>query len=450
MANFDTIFIGSGHATWHAAVTLAQAKRKVAIIEADTIAGTCTNFGCDAKILLDGPFELTEQLKQYQGIGVNETPKIDWSQLMAYKQSVIKPLSTQMTAIFKQLGITVITGRGELTDAHAVQVAGTDYTADTIVLGTGQRPAQLAIPGAELMLDSRDFLDLETMPKRLTFIGAGIISLEFADMAVLLGSEVHIIEFAPSALPAFYQDHVQKLITHLEQAGVQFHFDEALQSVSKSATGLTATTANGLTIESDAIVGATGRIPNVEHLGLEKVGIQTDRHGIIVDDHLRTNVPNIYASGDVISKMLPKLTPTATFESNYIAGQLLGATAAIDYPVIPSVVFTMPRLAQVGVSVATAQADPDTYHVQALPYGQVLAFQYQNETEADLELVFDQENYLVGAAIYGNGAPDLINLLTMLITDRVTAETLSQKVFAFPSASVGIIDMLTPLLHREH
>ncbi|MFX0552789.1 FAD-dependent oxidoreductase, partial [Lactiplantibacillus plantarum] len=99
MADYDTIFIGSGHATWHAAVTLARAQQKVAIIEEDTIAGTCTNFGCDAKILLDGPFELTEQLKQYQGIGVNTTPSIDWSQLMAYKQQVIQPLSVQMTAV---------------------------------------------------------------------------------------------------------------------------------------------------------------------------------------------------------------------------------------------------------------------------------------------------------------------------------------------------------------
>ena len=120
MADYDTIFIGSGHATWHAAVTLARAQQKVAIIEEDTIAGTCTNFGCDAKILLDGPFELTEQLKQYQGIGVNTTPSIDWSQLMAYKQQVIQPLSVQMTAVFKQLGIKIITGHGELTDTHTV------------------------------------------------------------------------------------------------------------------------------------------------------------------------------------------------------------------------------------------------------------------------------------------------------------------------------------------
>lgn len=368
---------------------------------------------------------------------------------MAYKQQVIQPLSVQMTAVFKQLGIKIITGHGELTDTHTVQVAGSTYTADTIVVGTGQRPAKLAIPGADLMHDSRDFLDLPTMPKRLTLIGAGIISLEFANMAVLLGSEVHIIEFADRALPAFYSEHVEKMIAHLQAAGVHFHFGEALSQVTKSATGLLATTKNGLTIESDDIITATGRIPNIEHLGLTKVGIKTDRHGIIVDDHLQTNIPNIYASGDVISKTLPKLTPTATFESNYIAGQLLGSTAAIDYPVIPSVVFTLPRIAQVGIPVEAAKLDTEHFHVQALPYGKLLAFQYQNEVDADLQLIFDQENYLVGASIYGNGAPDLINLLTMIITDHVSANTLSQKIFAFPSASAGIIDMLTPLLHHD-
>ncbi|WEE34597.1 dihydrolipoyl dehydrogenase family protein [Lactiplantibacillus paraplantarum] len=449
MADYDTIFIGSGHATWHAAVTLAQAQQNVAIIEEDTIAGTCTNFGCDAKILLDGPFELTEQLKQYQGIGVNTSPTIDWAQLMAYKQQIIQPLAMQMTAIFKQLGITIITGHGELTDTHTVQVDTTKYTADNIVIGTGQRPAKLAIPGADLMHDSRDFLDLPTMPKRLTLIGAGIISLEFANMAVLLGSEVHIIEFADRALPAFYSKHVEKIMAHLQAAGVHFHFGEALSRVTQTATGLLATTKSGLSIVSDDIIAATGRIPNIEHLGLTTVGIETDRHGIIVDDHLRTTVSNIYASGDVISKRLPKLTPTATFESNYIAAQLLGNTAAIDYPVIPSVVFTLPRIAQVGISVETAKSDTEHFHVQELPYGKLLAFQYQNEVDADLQLVFDRANYLVGAAIYGNGAPDLINLLTLLITDHVSANELSHKIFAFPSASVGIIDMLTPLLHHD-
>lgn len=447
--DYDVIFIGSGHATWHAAVALKQAGKNVAIMEEDTVAGTCTNYGCDAKILLDGPFELSEQLKQYQGKGVNEPVKIDWSQLMAYKHDVIDPLSVQMTGLFKQMGIDLMMGHASLTDGHTVTVDDKSYTADAIVLGTGQRPAKLPIEGAEYLHDSREFLDLETMPKRITFIGAGIISLEFAAMAAALGSDVHVVEYGPRALAAFNTAHVDQLVTKLTAAGVTFHFGEGLQRVVPVGDHFQAITDSGLTIDTDYVLGATGRVPNVENLGLEDVGIAFNRRGIEVDDHLRTSVPSVYASGDVIDKPIARLTPTTTFESNYIAGQILGNPSPIDYPAIPAVVFTMPRPAQVGVSVAAAEADPNTYHIQDIPYGQRLAFQYKNELDADLKAVFDADNYLVGAEIIGNDAPDLINLLTLIINGHMSANDLGKQIFAFPSSSVGIIDLLQMSLHRD-
>lgn len=447
--DYDVIFIGSGHATWHAAVALKQAGKHVAIMEEDTVAGTCTNYGCDAKILLDGPFELSEQLKQYRGKGVNDSVKIDWSQLMAYKHDIIDPLSVQMTGLFAQMGIDLIMGHAALTDGHTVVVNDKSYTADAIVLGTGERPAKLPIDGAEFLHDSREFLDLEAMPARITFIGAGIISLEFAAMAAALGSDVHVVEYGQRALAAFNKDHVDQLVTKLTAAGVTFHFGEGLASVAQIGDHFQAVTDSSLTIDTDYVLGATGRVPNVENLGLEAVGIAYNRHGIEVDDHLRTSVPSVYASGDVIDKKIARLTPTATFESNYIAGQILGSPAPINYPVIPAVVFTMPRLAQVGVTVAQAEADTATYHVQDIAYGQRLAFQYKNELDADLKAVFDQDNYLVGAEIIGNDTPDLINLLTLIINGHMSANDLGKQVFAFPSSSVGIIDLLQLALHRD-
>ncbi len=448
MQQYDVIFIGSGHANWHAAVALKQAGRSVAIIEKDQVAGTCTNYGCDPKILLDGPFELMAQLKQYNGIGVHNGSTIDWSELMAYKHKIIDPLPLQMTALFQQMGIDLIMGAGKFVDAHTVAVADQQYTASNIVIGTGQRAAKLNIPGREYLHDSRDFLDLSAMPQRLTFIGAGIISLEFATMAIELGSQVDVVEFADHALNAFDQRHVAKLITNLQAAGVKFHFNEAVNAVTTVADHYLVTTQNGLELPSDYVLDATGRVANVENLGLAEVGIATTRGGIVVDDHLRTAVPNIYASGDVIDKQIPRLTPTATFESNYIAQQILGNTAAISYPVIPSVVFTLPRLAQIGVTTAAAEKST-AYHTQVIPYGQQLMFQYKNEVAAELTLVLDQDNYLVGASLYGNDAPDLVNLLTLIIDGHLSATALDQMIFAFPSASIGVISLISTVLHRD-
>jgi glutathione reductase (NADPH) len=182
-------------------------------------------------------------------------------------------------------------------------------------------------------------------------------------------------------------------------------------------------------------------------LALDKVGVKFDKTGILVDDHLQTNVEHIYASGDVIAKRIPKLTPTATFESNYLAALLAGQTTApIQYPVVASVIFTLPRIAQVGVT--SAQAAAEDYQVVTIPYGARLRFQTKNEPAAEATLIFDQEHYLVGASVYGDEAPELINFLTMIISQKLTLNKLNQAVFAFPSQTIGLLSMLSPYLKQ--
>ncbi|MBT9671570.1 NAD(P)/FAD-dependent oxidoreductase [Secundilactobacillus kimchicus] len=443
---FDVIFIGSGHANWHAAVTLQQASKKVTIVEKDMVGGTCTNYGCDAKIALDGPFQLVEQLQRFQGHGVNETPTIDWPALMSYKHQVIDPLAPTMDHLFSQMGITMLKGAATITDPHTIQVETQNYTADFLVIGTGQRPATLAIDGQAFIHDSREFLDLPDMPQRVTFIGAGVIAMEFAAMAVTMGREVHIVEFSNRALATFNPTYVARIQTKLEQQGVQFHFNEAVTRITENPDGFTVTTNNGLTLTTDYVLGATGRVANVEHLGLEALGIDATSRGIKVNDHLQTPVANIFASGDVIDKLQPKLTPTATFESNYIASVILGNDHPISYPAIPAVAFTMPRLAEVGVSVAIVEANPGTYQTEVAPFGKRLAFEYKLALDAEATLVFDQAGYLVGASLYADDADDLINLITMIITGHMTANDLHQQIFAFPSATSGVMDLLAGML----
>lgn len=442
MKQYDVVFIGSGHAAWHAALTLKHAGKDVAIIEKDTIAGTCTNYGCNAKILLEGPYEVLEESAQYNGIIQSQDLHVNWENLMDYKKQVINPMNGMLKGMFEQQGIDVYMGAGVIKDAHTVTVNDEALQTENIVIATGQHSNKLDIEGKELTHDSRDFLSMDELPKRMTFTGVGIISVEFASIMIKSGVEVTMIHHSDKPLKGFNQTHVTQLIKKLEDEGVHFYFDEETQKVEKIGEAYKVSTASGLTIDTDYVLDATGRNPNVEGIGLDQVGIEYSKKGISVDGHLRTNVSNIYASGDVLDKAIPKLTPTATFESNYIAAHILGMTQdEIQYPAIPSVLYSLPRLSQIGVSVQGAEQN-ERYTVKHIPFGKQMAFEYKNETDAEMYVVLDEEKRLVGADIYGVDAADLVNLLVFIINQRMTAQDLNQLIFAFPGASSGVIDML--------
>lgn len=442
MKQYDVVFIGSGHAAWHAALTLKHAGKDVAIIEKDTIAGTCTNYGCNAKILLEGPYEVLEESAQYNGIIQSQDLNVNWANLMDYKKQVINPMNGMLKGMFEQQGIDVYMGAGVVKDAHTVTVNDEALQTEHIVIATGQHSNKLDIEGKELTHDSRDFLSMNELPKRMTFIGVGIISVEFASIMIKSGVKVTMIHHSGKPLKSFNQTHVTHLVKKLEDEGVHFYFNEETQKVEKAGDGYKVTTASGLTIDTDYVLDATGRNPNVEGMGLNQVGIEYSKKGISVDGYLRTNVSNIYASGDVLDKAIHKLTPTATFESNYIAAHILGMTQdEIQYPAIPSVLYSLPRLSQIGVSVQEAEQN-ERYTVKHIPFGKQMVFEYKNETDAEMYVVLDEDKRLVGADIYGVNAADLVNLLVFIINQRMTAQDLNQWIFAFPGASSGVIDML--------
>lgn len=448
MYDYDVVFIGSGHACWHAALMLAKAQKKVAFVEEDTVAGTCTNWGCNAKILLDSPFELVDGLSRYRGIGVDETPAVDWSALMAYKKQVISPVHTVLEGMFAQMGMPVFRGHGTLIDAHTVEAGGKRITADYIVLGTGERPRRLGIPGDELIHDSRDFLDVDVFPKRIAFVGAGIISMEFASIAALMGSEVTVIHHSERILSMYPARYVSRVVDKLKAQGVTFLLNHELSSVAQDGGDTVVTFTDGSTLACDYVLGATGRVPNVEDLGLEALGIAASSHGIEVDDHMCTAAPNVFASGDCVAKRIPKLTPTATFESNYIAQQILGLSSEpIAYPAIPNLVFTLPRIAQVGVTLAEAEADPDRWRIETVDFGKRLLFEAKNESDAEFAFIFSQETGLLeGAAFYGQDAGVWADLAAIVINQKLTGRDLSQMIFTFPTASQAMLNLLTPLL----
>lgn len=433
--DYDVLYLGSGHGTFDGAIPLAAKGVKVAVVEGGLIGGTCPNRGCNAKITLDAPVALQRQLAALNPVITGDTT-INWSANMAHKHEVIDGLPDFIGGLLKDNGVEVITGYGKLTAAHSVQVGDQTYTADKIVIATGLHSHRLAIPGSELAHDSEDFLNLTSLPARMTVIGGGYIALELATIANAAGSDVTILLRGQQALRQFHQPFVETVLSDLTDRGVQILRDTQVTALKQADDALQVVTDTQGTLETDWVLDATGRDPNTQNLGLEDVGVAYTDHGITVNDHLQTSVPNIYASGDVIDKEQPKLTPTAIFESMYLSQTFAGETTEpIDYPAIPTVVFTSPRLAQVGVSVAQAQKDGATVETNHVPddwYRQV-----GKESQGDNALIFDAEHHLIGATEVSEQAADVINTLLPAVEFQYGPAEIGRLVHLFPTISAS-------------
>ena len=447
MKKYDVIFVGSGHACWHGALILKLAGKSVALIERDLLGGTCTNYGCDAKILLDSPFELKEALDRYEGIGLESKADISWSNLMKYKKEVIEFMPTALEGMFDGMGFDILRGEASFIDANTIKVGDEEYVADKFVIGTGQDYIPLDIKGKEHFHNSRDFLSLNEIPEHVTFVGAGIISMEFASIALSLGRKVDIVTSGKRALGAYPQAYVEKIVAKMKAQGANFIFEASVEEIiKKGEDSFTLKGANGLSIDTNYILVAVGRKANVDDLGLDKLGIEYSDRGIKVDNHLRTAVKNIYASGDVIDKKIPKLTPTAEFESNYIALDILAPiNAPIKYPAIPNLVFTLPRISQVGISIDEAKKNPSLFRVEELAFGESMSWLNKNEKDAHITYVFDKSNHLVGAAVMSDDAGSYIDVLTIIINKKLGVKDLSKMIFAFPTPTYGLISTLIPI-----
>ncbi|MBQ7522981.1 MAG: NAD(P)/FAD-dependent oxidoreductase [Oscillospiraceae bacterium] len=450
MKTYDVIFIGSGHACWHGALILKMMGKRVALVERDLVGGTCTNYGCDAKILLDSPFELKEALERYRNIGITGESQIDWKALMQYKKQYIGALPAALEGLFSQFGFDLIRGEAKFLDNTTIRVGEETYSAKHFVIGTGQTYIPLDIPGKEYFHDSREFLDLDEIPEHVTFVGAGIISMEFASLCLALGKKVDIVTNTNATLEQHPQAYAEKIVEKMKAQGANFVFDATVSEIEKTETAYRLKTKEGANIETDYILVAVGRRANVDGMDLDKIGIEYSARGIKVDAHLRTTVKNIYASGDVIDKRIPKLTPTAEFESNYIALDILNPlNGKICYPAIPNLVFTLPRIAQVGVSVAEAEAHPEQYRVERNAVGTTMAWLNKNQRDEHFTFIFDQKKKLVGAAVFSDDAGAYIDILTIIINQKLGAQDLQKMIFSFPTQTYGLISSLIPLFLKK-
>ncbi|SEK61763.1 glutathione reductase (NADPH) [Carnobacterium iners] len=434
--NFDVIVIGSGVGGMAVAKGLA-ARKKIAIVENDLWGGTCPNRGCDPKKVLYSVVEAKDAVTQLTGKGFSVTPQVHWPELMSFKESIINPMSKGLKKSMDSSGIETIAGKATFINKQTIQVNEDTLTADKIIIATGARPAILSIKGKEHLLTSTDFLSLSEMPKKVTFIGGGYIAFELATIANAAGAEVHIIHHNKRPLKEFESELVNEIVHQLESKGVIFHFDTDTTKIEKSGESFILQAENNFTLATDLVFCATGRIPNIEELNLDKAEVAYDKKGIQTNDYLQTSNENIFACGDVLSKSAGKLTPVASFEGAYLTNYLTGKTTEkINYPYIPTVIYSNPKVAQIGITTEQASKQEEKYTVSSIDATSWFSYHRTNEPVSKIKIVTNRETGLVAGATCLNGkADELINYISLLMDQKMTKKETEQLIMAYPTVA---------------
>lgn len=467
--DYDVIYIGSGNAAWQGGRFLRKAGLKILIVEESLYGGTCANRGCNSKALLDAPYEIKALTDNFEGVGKAGNFDVDWPSLMKFKRKRIANMAPFLDGKFREYDLDVAHGKGVIVDEHTVKVGDETFTTDKIVICTGLKPVIPDIPGKEYLHDSTDYLDMDELPRHAIIIGAGFVGMEFASILAEAGLSADVIIRGDMALKYFHQPYVQRVIEILKEKNITFHFNEQVSEVISNIeiddpeskvlnienaqntdeilrdpeakidnrpyeNGFTVKCESGLELTGDYVVAAIGRTANVEDIGLENVGLTYTKQGIKVNGHLQTEVPNIYASGDVADTGIAKLVTVAIHHSKYLAKELLGEADEITYPVVPAVAYTIPRIATVGVPAYVAE-ESEEYDVHTIRYGNSYSLELKNDTTAEAKVIVDKDLQIVGAEIYAADAENVANMFAFIINKRITLEELDYMIYAFPSSS---------------
>ena len=470
--DYDVIYIGSGNAAWQGGRFLRKAGLKILIVEESLYGGTCANRGCNSKAILDAPYEIKALADNFEGCGKSGDFDVDWTALMDLKRKRIANMAPFLDGKFKEYDLDVAHGKGIIIDEHTVQVGEKQFTTEKIVICTGLKPVIPDIPGKEYLHDSTDFLDIDELPKHAIIIGAGFVGMEFASILAEAGLEADVIIRGDMALKYFHQPYVQNVIERLKEKNIRFHFNETVTEILKDENvkiddpeervlnlenalntdeklrdpdakidnkayenAFTVNCESGLILTGDYVISAMGREANVEEIGLENVGLTYTKRGIKVNEYLQTDVPNIYACGDVADSGIAKLVTVAIHQSKYLGKALLEENPEkIVYPVVPAVAYTIPRIATVGVPAFVAE-EMDEYEVHRIQYGKSYSLELKNDRTAEAKVIVDKDLQIVGAEIYSADAENVANMFTFIINQKISLEELDHMIYAFPSSS---------------
>ena len=397
MSKVDLIIIGAGPGGYRAAEYAAKQGLKVVIFEGSEVGGTCLNVGCIPT-------------KTY----VHSSTFDEARERMA---AVVAQLRQGVEGILSHPNITLVREKGVFTDAHTIG----DYTADNIIIATGSETKWLPIKGSDdpRVVDSTGLLQLETLPKRLAIIGAGVIGMEFASVFNRFGSEVTVIEYLKECLPALDSDIAKRLRKFLDKSGITFKMKTAVENIAD--------------IDADVILMATGRKPRVQ-ADFANAGIEYDeRKGVTVDENFKTTVNGIYAIGDVNGRQM--LAHAAEMQAIRAVNHIIGKKDAIDFSIMPAAIFTQPEAACVGPTEDQLKEQGIAYECKKSFWranGKALAI---NETEGMLKLFVAPDGLILGCHAYGAHSADIVQEVCVLMCKHTTIAELSDMVHIHPTLS---------------
>lgn len=443
--DFDLFVIGAGSAGVRASRMVASLGKRVAVAESRYLGGTCVNVGCVPKKLFVYASEFTHALHEAKGFGLDfQLNTFKWETLRDNKTQEIERLNGIYQKLLDNAGVNTIIGHAKLIDQHTVEVGQKQYTAEKILLATGGWPDLPNIPGKEFMVNSNDFFYLKTFPKKALVVGSGYISVEFSGILNGLGCDTYISSRSGKLLRGFDEgtrvfaekEILKKGLNLIKQqpkkiekhgSGYLVHFDESKSDV------------------FDIVIVATGRTPNLENLGIEEMGIQLDEKGFIqVNDQFQTNVPSVFALGDLIDT--PQLTPVALAEAmNFLRQQYHGITELLDYSNIPTAVFSQPNLATVGLTEENAIKnghDIDCFESEFRP----LKLTLTDSTERTfMKLIVDKAtDKVLGAHMVGEHAAEIMQGVAIALKAGATKALFDDTIGIHPSSAEEFVTMRSP------
>lgn len=451
---YDVVVIGSGPGGYVCAIKCAQLGLKTAIIEKnETYGGTCLNIGCiPSKALLHASemFHEAEHGLEKLGVSVGK-PKLDLKAMMAHKDATIKANVDGVAFLLKKNKIDGFKGIGSIAAAGKVKITSADgetqeLETKNIVIATGSDVA--GIPGVDVDIDetvivsSTGALDFASVPKTMTVVGGGVIGLELGSVWNRLGTEVTVVEYLDTILGAMDNDVSKQFQRMLKKQGMKFHLSSKVTGVAKTAGGAKVTFepvkgGDGTELDSDVVLISSGRMPYTENLGLEDAGIETDSGRIKTDAHWQTNVPGVYAIGDVTNG--PMLAHKAEDEGVAVAERIAGQAGHVNYDVIPGVVYTQPEVASVGKTEEELKAAGIDYVAGKFPFSANGRARAMNHSEGFVKFLADKAtDRVLGVHIVGFGAGEMIHEAAVLMEFGGSSEDLGRTCHAHPTMSEAV------------
>jgi glutathione reductase (NADPH) len=446
---YDLIVIGTGVAASKIAETCRQAGWRVAVVDRRPYGGTCRLRGCDPKKLLWGVAESVDQARRFARDGfAARNIALSWPDLIRFKRSFLASAPEAVERQFQKSGIETLHGLARFADPNKLAIDGHTVQARHFAIASGSTPAHLPIPGADHLLTSDDFMELEELPNPLIFVGGGYISFEFAHIAARAGAKVTILHQDDQPLAQFDRDLVNRLLDKSRRAGIDIHLQSPVEGIEKSQQGVKVwARSHGVNhpFEAASAIHGAGRVPDIDDLDLTSGRIEREGSRLRLNPALQSvSNPAVYAAGDAAATG-PMLTPVSELDAEVVAANLLeGALRrAPNYKGVPSVVFTIPPLASVGLTEEQALAQHLRFRIaQADISDWYSARRLKEDAAAFKVLIQEQTNRILGAHIIGPNADETINLFALAIRLDLPTNKLRELVPAYPSQAANLPYML--------